>query len=72
MFVVLGVGMANFLISKGFPLQIIDRDYKDGTRLIFLFKDSDELRKTMSLFPRYGGAKNDRNENSEYSMVKPT
>jgi hypothetical protein len=60
MFVILGVGMANFLISKGFPLQKIDRDYKDGTRLIFLFKDSDELHKAMSLFPRYGGAKNDR------------
>lgn len=68
MFVILGVGMANFLISNGFQLQKIDRDFKDETRLIFLFKDSAELRDTMALYARYGGAKNDCNENNKLKM----
>lgn len=44
--------MARFLITQGFELQktIIDPIYP--SRKIFLFIESPELRKTMSLLPR--------------------
>lgn len=56
MYVVLQISMANFLISKGFHVLRIDRNRDNRERLIFLFEDSDELRKSLYDYKRDGVA----------------
>lgn len=54
MYVVLQVSMANYLISKGFPVLRIDRNRYNRDRLIFLFEDSEALRTSLNDYKRDG------------------
>lgn len=71
MYVIQNVNMANFLIENGQHLLRIDKDKFDKFRLVFLFADTQDMRNTMSCFPKNGGSNNDSLKNSETKMVKP-
>jgi hypothetical protein len=70
LYVVLQISMANFLISKGFHVQRIDRNRENRERLIFLFEDSEELRNSLTDYKRDGVAIG-YNIYCEYSLGKP-
>lgn len=69
MYVVLQVSMANFLISKGFPVLKIDRNRDNRERLIFLFDDSDALRASLKDYKR-DGVTIGYNKNGDCKMVE--
>jgi hypothetical protein len=54
LYVVLQVSMANYLISKGFHIQRVDRNRENRERLIFLFEDSEALRNSLKDYKRDG------------------
>ncbi len=48
MYVIKSQSMATFLMTKGFRLIKLQQDRKNPNRNVYLFKDSEELRKAIT------------------------
>jgi hypothetical protein len=52
MYVIKTQAMATYLMSKGFRLIKLDTDKNNPYRNVYLFKDSDELRRVMTTYQK--------------------
>lgn len=50
MYVVKGLRLCNFLLLNGFHIVKVDRDISNKNFLVFLFQDTDKLRKYITIF----------------------
>jgi hypothetical protein len=49
-YIIRSLSMANYLVRQGHNIKKVDDSEKDPSMKVFLFSDSDELRKTMQSF----------------------
>lgn len=52
MYVVRGYRLANYLLAKNLSLSKIDRDKNNKSRILFLFRDSTQLRNAITEFTK--------------------